>query len=432
VKLRLKRIRLCLLIAFALLRTASVFAEDAPETGEMPFIFCESGRNCPMPISSPFLLLRAATFPFQATSDVIEKTPFLRKFFGYSTGTRKGFAFYPKAWLADGNHFGGGLGVTALDLLAKDYKLQAEYLLFTNLGMRAKLIFGNPAAFRVWDRAFSFWFTNRYWKEFEQNFYGVGNNSDTADHSVYAKDRLKTGARVGFELVPRLVFSTNFGFDINQSGSGKGSLPSVEETFLRNQIPGFDQGIHYFVLGFRLDHDTRDHLILSERGGRQWAMYERYQDLGGNEHSYNKIDVNFEHFIRVWRPRYVLWLHNQWQFLERASAGEIPFYHLAILDYDRGLRSFPGGRFRDKGSVVFNVEQRFPLWKRVDGAVFFDAGRVYSGIENFSLKGFKRSLGGGIRARLGRNFLVVLDGAHGNEGFQVTVNILNIFDLLQY
>jgi hypothetical protein len=82
--------------------------------------------------------------------------------------------------------------------------------------------------------------------------------------------------------------------------------------------------------------------------------------------------------------------------------------------------------------VVFNVEQRFPLWKRVDGAVFADAGRVYPGIENFSFKGFKHSFGAGVRFRLGDHFLGVLDAAHGNEGFKVTINIRNVFDLLQY
>ncbi|HEX5037484.1 MAG TPA: BamA/TamA family outer membrane protein [bacterium] len=421
-----------LLLGFFLPLALPVSADEQPETQQKSFIFCDSGKNCPMPVAAPFLLLRASTFPFQAAEDAIEALSITRKIFGYTTGTQKGFAVYPRIWLADGNHFGAGLGLTALDLLAEDYKLQAEYLLFTNLGMRAKLIFGNPAAFRVWGRAFSFWFVTRYWREFEQDFYGLGNDSDKGDHASYGKDRVRTGARVGFELVPRLVLSTNFGFDINQSRSGKGSLPSVEEVFLPNEIPGFDRNINYFIWGLRLDHDTRDHSILSERGGRQWVQFERYQDLGSNTHSYNKVGLELEHYIRVWRPRYVLWLHNEWEFLEKGSGNEIPFYHLAVMDYDRGLRSFPGGRFRDKGSVVFNVEQRFPLWKSVDGAVFFDAGRVYSGIENFSLKGFNHSFGGGVRVRLGRSFLAVLDAAQGNEGFKITVNIHNIFDLLQY
>lgn len=419
-----------LVFGFLLMGSLPASAEEPPESRETPYIFCESGKDCLMPIGAPFLFLRAATFPIQAVEDAIEAVPLGRRIVGLSTGTRKGFTFYPRLWITDGNNFGAGGGFTSLDMLAKNYHLQVEYLLFINLGMRAKLVFGNPAAFRVWDRAFSFWFAALYWREFEQDYYGVGNDSDRDDHTAYAKDRVRTGARVGIELIPKLVFSTTLGFDVNESGSGKGSLPSVEEVFLPDEIPGFNQNINYFVWGFRLDHDTRDFSILSERGGRQWAQFERYQDTGSNAHSYNKFDVDIEHFLRVWRPRYVLWLHNRWQFLSKGN--EIPFYHLAVLDYDRGLRSFPGGRLRDTGSVVFNVEQRFPLWRSIDGAVFFDAGRVFSGIESFSLKGFKHSFGGGVRLRMGQNFLALLDTAHGNEGFKVTVNIRSVFDLTKY
>jgi outer membrane protein insertion porin family len=47
--------------------------------------------------------------------------------------------------------------------------------------------------------------------------------------------------------------------------------------------------------------------------------------------------------------------------------------------------------------LIFNLEWRFPIWRWVSGAVFFDAGQVFAEAKDLSLTDLKPGTGGGIR-----------------------------------
>lgn len=397
--------------------------ELKPET---PPALCPGDGGCLFPLSFPYTLLKSATYPIAYGGYLVQKNAALYKTFKFLTNVQKDYSFYPKIWFGDGGHFGGGFGFTHRDLLDRDYLFNVEYLLFTNLAMRSRLLFGNDNAFYAFNRAFSFWFETYFWREFHQDFYGVGNGSDQDNHSLFSKNRVKTGATAGFELISNLVFSTEFLFDTADSGTGQDGEPSVQDIFPPDQIPGFGEEIPYFVWGLKLVHDTRDNYINSQSGGRRLFKFEWYQDLKSHQFNYLQFQLLAEQYIRVGPPRYVLFLRNRWVFQNAAGGEAVPFYRLAVLDYNRGLRGFPGGRFRDTGSVVFNLEQRFPLWHIVDGLLFADAGRVFPGLNGFSFKNFKYSVGGGLRVYLGPFYIAAVEAGYGGEGVQVHLKFYHL------
>jgi outer membrane protein insertion porin family len=47
--------------------------------------------------------------------------------------------------------------------------------------------------------------------------------------------------------------------------------------------------------------------------------------------------------------------------------------------------------------AVLNQELRFPIWKRVHGGVFWDAGNVWLLAREFRLGDLRQSVGGGLR-----------------------------------
>jgi outer membrane protein insertion porin family len=71
------------------------------------------------------------------------------------------------------------------------------------------------------------------------------------------------------------------------------------------------------------------------------------------------------------------------------------------------VRGYPErklGPLDDKGNptggnalAIFNIEWRFPVWRFISGAVFFDTGAVASEIERMSVDHFKSGIGAGIR-----------------------------------
>jgi hypothetical protein len=88
------------------------------------------------------------------------------------------------------------------------------------------------------------------------------------------------------------------------------------------------------------------------------------------------------------------------------------------------LRGFSIDRFRDRSSVVFNGEYYFPLFHGLRGMILADTGRVFSGIKNFSFKGFKYSAGGGIDLGMSRVIVMRIRAAYGGEGVKFSLNVL--------
>jgi len=70
----------------------------------------------------------------------------------------------------------------------------------------------------------------------------------------------------------------------------------------------------------------------------------------------------------------------------------------------RGYRERRLGPLDDRGNptggnalAIVNLEWRFPIWRFIGGAVFFDTGAVASEVERMDLNHFKSGMGAGIR-----------------------------------
>ena len=71
------------------------------------------------------------------------------------------------------------------------------------------------------------------------------------------------------------------------------------------------------------------------------------------------------------------------------------------FETDRAGPLFPGTDKPQGGNalVVGNVEIRFPLWRAIQLAGFYDTGNVFSRISDIRPSGFSHSVGGGIRIK---------------------------------
>ena len=114
----------------------------------------------------------------------------------------------------------------------------------------------------------------------------------------------------------------------------------------------------------------------------------------------------------------MLALRTEWDF-RHGMDSVVPYFEMAALDAFSPDREFSGGRFHDNAMAVFNIEYRFPVWKYLDGEIFFDTGRVFNGFKDVSFKHFKTSGGMGLRLRTKNFFLCRLQVAYGGEGVKV-------------
>ncbi len=372
------------------------------------------------PFSIPYYVLKGATYPVHELGHWVEKNKYLRWTLGFVTSKNRDFSIYPILTVGDGKQLGGGLGITHLNLFRRDYRLKTQFVIYQDLDQRAVFSLSNDQAFRALGRDFSFEFLSSWYKSGDEDFFGVGPDTQKSNKAEYGLRRFVVGARFGFELIPKLSLSPRIFFDTALGNAGNSDLPdSVVSVFPPSDLPGFGRNISYLDFGFRLAHDDRDASISPSHGGLRELVFHRYMGLGQKGFDYLEWDLDVEQYFRLWRPRLILWLHNAWTFQSATGGSEIPFYRMATLDVDSPLRGFDSGRFHDKGSVVFNAEFRFPLWDNVDGTAFFDTGRVFPGITGFSFRDFRFSGGGGIRITVSQLYLFRLEAATGGEGLNL-------------
>lgn len=77
--------------------------------------------------------------------------------------------------------------------------------------------------------------------------------------------------------------------------------------------------------------------------------------------------------------------------------GQVPFYDLASLGGSESLRGYRRGRFRDRGAVFATATYKYPVWKLLDGELFYETGRTFHRPGDFTFAGWKSSFGAGLR-----------------------------------
>jgi hemolysin activation/secretion protein len=119
------------------------------------------------------------------------------------------------------------------------------------------------------------------------------------------------------------------------------------------------------------------------------------------------------------------------------SVGDtLPFWELPTLGGPDTLRSYNGGRFTNKYSILVNLEERIRVMKaslfgvsgEIQVAPFFDAGKVYDSADDLVgrglLQSFHYSTGIGFRGVVPPSFVGRLDiGFGGREGVGLTIGL---------
>jgi outer membrane protein assembly factor BamA len=90
------------------------------------------------------------------------------------------------------------------------------------------------------------------------------------------------------------------------------------------------------------------------------------------------------------------------------------------------LRGYPLNRFLDKGKLLVNAEYRFPIFWRIGGNVFADAGTVWPSLGEIDLGELAADAGVGLRFYM-PDFVVRVDVAWSGEGMGLYFNFGHVF-----
>jgi len=241
-----------------------------------------------------------------------------------------------------------------------------------------------------------------------QRFYGVGNDSRSADEESYTPRILEIQVGVKRRVAGSLFGGLRFDFeDVMMEKVEPGGLLDAGD------IIGSRGGM-LAGLGASLDWDTRDSVLFPRRGVLLQLQGDAYGAIAGSDYSFSRLKLDLRKYLPVGTDQVLAvqaFLHS--------TGGEVPFHRLALLGGESLMRGYYKGRFRDKGLIAIQAEYRALLTTRIGVAGFAGLADIFPGWAGLNDGRLKFSVGTGLRYVISKSdgATLRLDLAWGQRSF---------------
>lgn len=229
-----------------------------------------------------------------------------------------------------------------------------------------------------------------YWN-WTSHYYGIGNDPDRDRSSRYDMTR----------YVAEIPVEMNFGLP-EGSPFRYGLVFNAERNHVNFKDGGDvaepeNSGGTRLGFGYKISFDTREQLNSPEHGFYAAWTQSRYSSTFGD---FGYLSQSLD--LRGYMP--VIWnttLATGWFWDMRK--GKVPFDALATLDGYKRFRGVEKGLFSDNQALVWQAELRKPLFWRLGGTIFFEAGKVGPDFGALAGNKWHRAVGFGGRLALNRS-----------------------------
>ncbi len=254
-----------------------------------------------------------------------------------------------------------------------------------------------------------------YDKLLKSNFFGIGNGS--ADNEFqFPREFVKIEADFGRAFTERIIAQVGLRY---ARYSSYGYNPDWG-TISRNTPGAGETPVAGCVAKFRLD--TRDSQINPVKGIRLELQAERTGRMLGARWRYGRARLEFGGYQRIFRSGSVLAVRFWTQHID----GSAPYTELSKIGDSWTGRGYKADRFLDNAMALASAECRVPIYRKVGGVVFVDAGRVWPSIDEFNLRDWHGDWGLGLRYHL-ENFVARFDAGFSPEGLRIFFNFGQVF-----
>ena len=321
--------------------------------------------------------------------------------------------FYPKIGnITPGSGFALGPGYRHAGMLGEraDFSTFAAVSLQRYWMIDARLTFPALADGRV--------FADVHGRLFDfpsEDFFGVGPESRREDETTYTLHSSQIGAAGGVRPASWLNLATSIDYLTPSISDGRDGQ-TIGRLFTETQAPGLNRQPDFVRLELAADVNTREPRGNPRRGGQYKIAYERYNDLDLDSFSFNRVNLDVQQYIPILRDRRVLALHAVVSTSDAAAGQQVPFYYQRTLGGPDDLRGFRRFRFRDDHSLLLQAEYRWEIFTAMDGAIFYDAGKVASRREDLDLEDLEHDYGIGFRFGTRNGVFLRVEGAFGSNG----------------
>jgi outer membrane protein assembly factor BamA len=248
----------------------------------------------------------------------------------------------------------------------------------------------------------------------EEDFFGLGPDSQRDDHATFGLTTSLAGATAAIRPIDWLSIGGGAHY-LAQRAGGLISSRRAAHQFTESDAPALHARPDFVRYQAFVDVNGREPRGNPRRGGRYALMLQQFDDIDGGRYSFLRADVDLQQYISLLRDRRVLALHALVSVSDAGQGGDVPFYLQRTLGGPDDLRGFRRFRFRDRHLLLLQAEYRWEIFTAVDGAIFYDAGKVASRLEDLNLSDLESDYGIGFRFGTRDGVFLRVEGAFGSS-----------------
>jgi hypothetical protein len=321
--------------------------------------------------------------------------------------------FHPKLGsLTTGSGFAYGLGFRDRDLFSNNGALElwAAGSVKRYWATEARLSFPRVADNHLY---FEAWGSHRDYPQ--ENFFGLGPDSSRDDRSDYAIRTNHFGGRAGVRPFAHLLVGGGLEYLEPRLGAGQNDrYPDVSVAFDPSEVPGLDTRADFLRSDAFIEVDYREPRN-ARKGGWYRVDFSRYDDRTADQFTFNRFDIDVRQFIGFLAGRRVV-AGRLFVSTSDTDAGQtMPFYFMPTLGGNDTLRGYREYRFRGPHAILAQGEYRWEIWSGLDGAIFYDAGKVADRREDLNFENLESDYGIGFRFNTDNGIIFRVDAAFGSR-----------------
>jgi hypothetical protein len=249
----------------------------------------------------------------------------------------------------------------------------------------------------------------------EEQFFGLGPASARANDVTYGLRNTVIGVTGGYAPVTWLTLSGTVD-RLNPAVSAHDSPGSLRSIFSDAEAPGLASQPDFLRYELSADLNYREPRGNPRRGGRYMLTYQTFDDRDGGRYSFDRVEADVQQYLPFLNERRVIVLRALASVSDAEAGSRVPFYLQRTLGGPDDLRGFHRFRFRDENMILLQAEYRWEIFTAVDGALFYDAGKVASRREDLDLRDLESDYGIGFRFGTKNGVFLRVEGAFGSSG----------------
>ncbi len=238
----------------------------------------------------------------------------------------------------------------------------------------------------------------KYQDATEVAFFGIGNAGSEADEANYAYTPKSVRLSESLEVSKYIDVGGEISYEDYETAEGEsGRVPSIEELFTENEVPGLDLDSRYIVGSVFAQFDWRHSPGYTTSGGSYRVDWSNYSQQEGDGFNFKRLDVELLQHIPILRANQVLSFGGLASFTDVEEGQQVPYYLLPKLGGGKELRGFSDFRFMDRHRMLLIAEYRWLPSKFMDMAIFYEVGKVAPETSDLNFEDLHESYGIGVR-----------------------------------